>query len=808
MLDIEYMIFRRKHSQPTKTIIETEKIAEKSFNKFDLQRIISFFYILLAFLLPIFFVPFTADVFDLNKTFLTMIISFIVLILYFIYLIQKKRFEVIAFKAYLPFLAILIAGGLSVGLSINKHISIYGFFKNYSSSYVFMVGLIFLAFVATNVELNYRSILKWFSLGVLVSSFVSVLAYLGVPLPSIGRNFRQFTLAGATSYLFGIQLFSTLTALYLLSEELKTKKIKWVTILSFVIVFNVFYLVISANVASILVLLVGIIYLVFTGKLEAHKYAGTYFGIFMGIVVLSFLVYFPTTRNVLGIEDFTQPLRLGIKESWYVSATTVRDKPLAGSGFGTNFMNVSRYRPASLNMTDAWQVRFHQPYNDLFLWLATTGLVGFSLYLIFWGILANFAYRLRKTDGLYTFSFVSVLAILLVLGFNPILMVFLFILAGVMIYRLEFPVTKVKGIWLPAILLFVVLAVFGVFSYKAYQVYAGEYYYNESLKTNSAIERYNLEKKALSNDLYESTYRRDAVTTGLFIVNKIAQNKDATDNDTKVAQQLIKESIADARRLTELVNPLDVANWELRGNAYNFVAGIDKNLVQFAIQAYTNAINLEPTNPVLWVNLGSIYYKQGLYQNAVQAFNRASQLKNDYANAHYNLAYALKDAGDINRAITELEIVLRLLPEDSPDKDRVKSELETFKNIAEQQKKASEEKAKALQVEQQNPKDVKPTDKQEPLKKPAENVKQLETDGVEVPDEVKNPDDNTQLESDTGIGQGGTDTGTNSGTDKNNEQTQSDEAGTADTEETPKADGSTVDQNQGETDSPIAKPAE
>ena len=177
------MIFSKKNSTPTQTILDVERQAEKGFQKFRTFKVISFFYIALAFLLPVFFVPVTADWFDLNKTFLTIFVAFIVLILYFIYLIQRKEFEVTSAKAYLPLLAILLAGGLSVAFSINKHISIYGFFKNYSSSSVLLLAFVILAFVGANVPLNFRTILKWFSVGVLLSTIVSILAYFGMPIP-------------------------------------------------------------------------------------------------------------------------------------------------------------------------------------------------------------------------------------------------------------------------------------------------------------------------------------------------------------------------------------------------------------------------------------------------------------------------------------------------------------------------------------------------------------------------------------------------------------------------------------------------
>jgi hypothetical protein len=51
-----------------------------------------------------------------------------------------------------------------------------------------------------------------------------------------------------------------------------------------------------------------------------------------------------------------------------------------------------------------------------------------------------------------------------------------------------------------------------------------------------------------------------------------------------------------------------------------------------------------------------------------------------YASAHYNLAVALRQKGDNpQRVVFELESTLTLLPENSPDRERVTKELEEAK---------------------------------------------------------------------------------------------------------------------------------
>jgi tetratricopeptide (TPR) repeat protein len=95
----------------------------------------------------------------------------------------------------------------------------------------------------------------------------------------------------------------------------------------------------------------------------------------------------------------------------------------------------------------------------------------------------------------------------------------------------------------------------------------------------------------------------------------------------------------------------------------SFATGSD----QFAIQTYTEAVALDPTDPNLRIELGGVYYALGEYSNAIDSFKLAILAKSDLANAHYNLAIAYRDNKDYNDAITEMNTVLTLVDKNSSD---------------------------------------------------------------------------------------------------------------------------------------------
>lgn len=63
-------------------------------------------------------------------------------------------------------------------------------------------------------------------------------------------------------------------------------------------------------------------------------------------------------------------------------------------------------------------------------------------------------------------------------------------------------------------------------------------------------------------------------------------------------------------------------------------------------------------------NLGLEQYKNGAYSASIDYFRAAIDIQNDFYDAYYNMAVVYDYIGDINSAISALEILLKNLPED------------------------------------------------------------------------------------------------------------------------------------------------
>lgn len=82
-----------------------------------------------------------------------------------------------------------------------------------------------------------------------------------------------------------------------------------------------------------------------------------------------------------------------------------------------------------------------------------------------------------------------------------------------------------------------------------------------------------------------------------------------------------------------------------------------------AIEYYRIALSLEPNDPVLWINSGTIHRQMGKNRAAIDAYRRALSIDPNYADAHYNLGAAYDVEGKYEEALHEYKVALTLDPD-------------------------------------------------------------------------------------------------------------------------------------------------
>jgi tetratricopeptide (TPR) repeat protein len=664
-------------------------------------------------LTPIFFLPLTTDFFGFNKLGLWLLLTALSLIGWLIYNLATKTVRLTLSPMLLPL--VIFSGVVAVSVYLNNSQNPDAWL-NRTAFYLTMpiFYLIFTTLIQTSNQV--RVIVNWIIGGSVLLSLLGILSVLGVfansSLPAF-LTVKNFSPAGSLLNLV-ILLFITLPLSLVLAfkTRLGPKKMQ--------------YFLSSGLIMSALIL-VGF--------------------------------------QLLPKREFAAIL-LPKVAGWSIAIDTFKSSVLFGAGPGNFLTQFTRFRPVSLNLTDLWNVAFTTSANE-YLHLMTTlgigGLLAFALILFSWRQLVKRDPGTRTTSIQMALNWAIIVT--LVLGFIvPFSIVTWIMILGFLSLTVGLNknknVTKVKDViltinavsllepftpspvphqgissgilpWLltiPAVLGITLAALgFG-------RVYAADVVFRNSLvaaNQNLGLETYNRQIKAIALSPSLDRYRISYSNTNLALANALSQESNLTDQDRQTVATLIQQAIAEGRTATQL-NPNKSANWANLANIYrqliNFADGADN----FAAAAYIRAIQLDPSNARLRVELGGLYYSLNQYPEAIDRFREATQLKSNFANAYYNLSYAYQQQEQWLSAYQAMQQVVAVLPANSDDALKARQELDALE--AKLPQKSAEEKTPAQSNELEIPASPPPAPADFPL---------IELDSTETtPSSQNSPTDN------------------------------------------------------------------
>ncbi|MDP4268227.1 MAG: tetratricopeptide repeat protein [Bacteroidota bacterium] len=103
-----------------------------------------------------------------------------------------------------------------------------------------------------------------------------------------------------------------------------------------------------------------------------------------------------------------------------------------------------------------------------------------------------------------------------------------------------------------------------------------------------------------------------------------------------------------------------------KGNKYSVKGDLDK-----AIENYDKAIELDPTDGILYFGRGNAWYKKGEFEKAIEDYNSVIKYKPEFAGAYNNRGNSYLRINDNDKAIEDYHNALRINP----------NEAETYNNI-------------------------------------------------------------------------------------------------------------------------------
>ena len=400
------------------------------------------------------------------------------------------------------------------------------------------------------------------------------------------------------------------------------------------------------------------------------------------------------------------PVLPPFQTSWSIAIDVLKKPKSAFFGFGPESYGeaFTQFRPVAQNMIpDLWTMRFSFGRVEPLHIVTTLGLLGLAAWVFLMISIIRFVFPLRASTWKLSVLLLILIAEQIVLPTNILVLALMYftlsifvlvkkaekdqriseLLLHVFAVRLVAPETveristeKTSKIF-ALIIATVAFVLVGIAGFGVFRVYAGEYYMVRSLfaaQRNDGVQTYEFQRKALAHNPFSDSYHRTFASTNLLIANAVASKPSPTEQDKANIPQLLQQAIREAK-LTTTLEPRRTANWEALANIYKQLILVAQGSDQWAIAALVRAIQTNPTDPTERFELGSVYMSTQNYEQAVRLFQQAVDLKPDWANAHYNLANAYKQKGDVTLALDELRIIKNMLPADSADVQKLDQDI-------------------------------------------------------------------------------------------------------------------------------------
>ncbi len=678
---------------------------------------------------PLLFSPFFTEFYETSKLAFLVTAMLVLLLTWTLSWVIRGRVVITRTPLDLPLLLFLLVIVISAIFSQTQSVAIYGNIPKIHGSAVSLVtyGLFYLIAVS---HLKSTGQLKSLFYGLLLSStvvaIVTLLAYFSIYLPLSIVSFQNFSPAGSSFATSAILILTLPMCLLSITRSNNFLPKGVALILATLFTLTIGLIGASSDQGSGLVFSASFIglmvaYLVTFIALKGDKFKNKILFMMPAIVFIAVLVtsHLPIggTANFLHSRavSFPREVQLPFDISWKVAASAFRDAPFFGTGPGTFVYNFSLYKPVSINNTDLWNLRFDSAYNEYLQVLGTVGGLGLLALVFLSAVILNFGYRgLRSEDIFGKGLAISAILVVVLLAIHTTsvvtMLASLVILAMLMVNHksanghveelsIGIKASKaldnnlVVGDILPIIVffpvaLFVIWAIWPTFWFtgnntnmvpNVISVLTADYNHRAALNAASTrgLDTYNHLVQAENMNSSVDLYRTDLAQTNFALANAIAAQKgptesspggSLTDQDKTNIRTLLSQAIQEGQTATVL-NPRNPTNFEVLAGIYRQISGVAENASNFALNAYGEAIKLDPLNPVLRLNVGGVYYSLKNYDMAIRFFSDAVNLKPDLANAYYNLSIALREKGDLKSAVQIAQQVVVLLQKDTNNPD-------------------------------------------------------------------------------------------------------------------------------------------
>jgi len=672
-----------------------------------LDRIISLIICAGAFLIPIFFLPITTDIVEFNKQYLLYFFTIVGIFLWIVKGLIDKKLTIRRTPFDLPFLFVFVFLLISTLLSKNRILSFWGDVNSLSNAFVPMVFYFLFYFLILNNVHSLKQVIKVLSFFV-GSGVISALYFINQSLSLVSLSnlpVPRWVIASDLPTHYGY--FLVIVLMILFAIVMTKKKSFWsvgniLGILGGLVIFTALLMLGFKSVWIITAIAIFLL-LVFTlSKIE--EIAIPWISIAFGIMILSILFILLGTPSFL-VASLPTEVALSPGVSWTITTASLSENLksfLLGSGPSTFVYDFSAFRPEAFNSNFAWSLRFNRPHDTVLNILVANGVLGALSWIgLFLVVIGTFfvmwftkSVKLKKKviskmsdmmqisgefDGDYPHSlFAGLISAWLVLFVSMFFitfttvhwLLFFSLLALTFLVGTGFSNKEIKTFTLSLktmpqytlISSFINILVFAVILVLA--VFLGRFYGAEVYRANStkytAVGNHTKAAsamfKAISlNPNYAKYYLE--LSSAYIGMATVESQKEAPDGQ-RVAN-LVASAVNQAREATRLA-PNDASAWDFLASMYVTARPLTSNANTFIISSLEKAIELEKTNPRLYLDLARARSANNDLQGAREALELSIKLKPNYILAYTSLTQLDEAENKINEAIEHASVAAAL----------------------------------------------------------------------------------------------------------------------------------------------------
>jgi tetratricopeptide (TPR) repeat protein len=677
-----------------------------------IENVTRFVLLVLAFLLPIFFIP--GQTFPLQAGKLTLI-SVGVILSFILWIVSRLRAGNFKLPKHLIFYsagAILLFGLISTLFSGSIMESFIGT-GGETNTFFFTIVLFTFSLVAFKVFRSPKRVLSLYS-AIFIS--LSILAVYQILRLLIGADFLDFGVLGSAvstplgrwndlGIIFGLGTVMSLTTL----EFLKPTKLLKLGLYVFTLLALLMVIVINSLsiwivlAASLLLLSVYIFFHGNNGNVEnsmsiedsvPQKKVRRLPKLSIIIIIIAIVFIFFRSQvggfisdkyNISQVEA-----RPSLTSTLKVAQASLTQSPGFGVGFNRFNIEWGLNKPVGVNNTIFWNVDFSYGIGIIPTFLVTNGVLGFASWIVFLGALlilgmkALFSVAKDSISRFITIS--SFMAILYLWTFlvisvpGPVISALTFLLTGVFMasvvglgfikYReISFSDNSRVG-FISVFLLVLVLIISIGFGYVSTTRYISSVYAQKSIieinQNGSLEEGLKYLNRALTLAETDGNHR---LLSQLHVARlNVLLNDESlagTDEGTKQFQDILGLAISSAQKSTK-IDPADYRNWFALGNIYEAIVPLGvQGSYESAKKTYERAEDANPTNPSISLALARLEVARGNNDAARIEINNSLQKKSNYTDAIFLLSQIEINEGNITEATRAVEAASVINPNDA-----------------------------------------------------------------------------------------------------------------------------------------------